>query len=458
MIHRRTPFRGSTRRQLAQTPPGFDPEHVINANEANLADYLNQPVHDILSRLGLPRLPAPAPPPDASDAETPPGAANPVDPSQMIKPATDALGTLGTGQFNNADPTQMFQGIAQALESAADPLQQAISGLGSVWQGAAASSAGATTNAALSDGADVASQSTSLGESLSTVTASVRQAEARLIAIINEFWAKIAAIGPNIIFPWGIAQAIQAAFEAVTDTAEVMTETQGTMAAQAASVAAVGAPVAMTAATPSLAAQSFAPLLQMATGLTSPVMEGVSAATQAAPISPGHRPRRGLPARERGRADRWPVVLRALRHWTNRRPVVPEGLRPGACLVAPYNHGWVRRCCRGQRRCLPPQSTVGETTQAGTSKVGATGMGARSDGRWWTHGRCGQSGCRRSVQRRVIPPYIERSDRRRPRRRSPAGDRTSRSNHATRCRIENLAREFHDAEQFRIRHAARRGH
>ena len=268
--------------QLAQTPPGFDPEQVINANEANLADYLNQPVHDILARLGLPRIPAPAPPPDASGAETQPGAANPVDPGQMIKPATDALGTLGTGQFNNADPTQMFQGIAQAFESAADPLQQAISGLGSVWQGAAASSAGATTNAALADGADVASQSTSLGESLSTVTASVRQAEARLMAIINEFWAKIAAIGPNIIFPWGIAQAIQAAFEAVTDTAEVMTETQGTMGVQAASVAAVGAPVAATAATPSLAAQSFAPLLQMASGLTSPVMQGVSAATQAA--------------------------------------------------------------------------------------------------------------------------------------------------------------------------------
>jgi hypothetical protein len=268
--------------QLAQTPPGFDPERVINASEANLADYLNQPVHDILARLGLPRIPAPAPPPDAPDAETQPGAASPVDPSQMIKPVTDALGTLGTGQFNNADPTQMFQGIAQAFESAADPLQQAISGLGSVWQGAAASSAGATTNAALADGADVASQSTSLGESLSTVTASVRQAEARLMAIINEFWAKIAAIGPNIIFPWGIAQAIQAASEAVTDTAEVMSETQGTMGVQAASVAAVGAPVAATAATPSLAAQSFAPLLQMATGLTSPVMQGVSAATQAA--------------------------------------------------------------------------------------------------------------------------------------------------------------------------------
>jgi hypothetical protein len=373
--------------QLAQTPPGFDPEHVINAHEANLADYLNQPVQDILSRLGLPRLPAPAPPPDASAAETPPGAANPVDPSQMIKPATDALGTLGTGQFNNSDPTQMFQGIAQALESAADPLQQAVSGLGSVWQGAAASSAGATTNAALSDGADVASQSTSLGESLSTVTASVRQAEARLMAIINEFWTKIAAIGPSIIFPWGIAQAIQAAFEAVTDTAEVMTETQGTMAAQAASVAAVGAPVAMSASTPSLAAQSFAPLLQMATGLASPVMEGVSAATQAA--QSGASSATGAAGSGAGAGGPAAGGAAALD-----KPA-PGGAGGSAARGVPGGALQPRLGTPLLPRTASVPATaehIGETTQAGNAKVGAAGMGAGPMGGGGPMGGAGKAG------------------------------------------------------------------
>jgi hypothetical protein len=297
---------------LQQASPGFDPEHVINAHETNLADYLNQPVQDILSRLGLPPLPVPAQLPVGPDGQTPAGAANPVDPTQMIKPATDALGTLGTGQFNNnADPTQMFQGIAQAFESAAEPLGQAVSQLASVWQGAAGSAAGAATTSALADGARVAGQSTSLGQSLSTVATTVSQAEARLIAIINEFIAKIIAIGPSIIFPWGIAQAIQAATEAVTETSEVMTETQGAIGEQAAQVEAVGAPVPMSGAPASLAAvpasmaaapaslaaapaslaaapgigaasQFLGPTLEMGTSLISPVVEGVGTVTQAA--------------------------------------------------------------------------------------------------------------------------------------------------------------------------------
>src|SRR4029079_799382 len=106
----------------------------------------------------------------------------------------------------------------------------------------AGSSAGAATTSALTDGARVAAQSTDLGQSLSTVATTVSQAQARLIAIINEFVAKIIAIGPSIIFPWGIAQAIQAATEAVTETSEVMTEPQGAIGAQAAQVDAVGTP------------------------------------------------------------------------------------------------------------------------------------------------------------------------------------------------------------------------
>src|SRR3984885_3220675 len=113
-----------THPQQAHASSGIDVGNAIDAHEANLATYLNQPVQDILSRLGLPPLSSH---PDTDGAETPPGTASPVDPNQMIKPATDALGTLGNGQFNNADPTQMFQQISQAFESAAQPLGEALS-------------------------------------------------------------------------------------------------------------------------------------------------------------------------------------------------------------------------------------------------------------------------------------------------------------------------------------------
>jgi hypothetical protein len=293
-----------------QAPPEIELQNVINAHETNLADYLNHPVQDILSRMGLPPLPVLTQPPGRPDDQTPSGATNPLDPTQMIKPVTDALGTLGTGQFNkSADPTQMFQGIAQAFESTAEPLGQAVSQLASVWQGAAGSAAGAAARSALADGVRVASQSVSLAQNLSTVATTVSQAEARLVSIINEFIAKIIAIGPSIVFPWGIAQAIQAATEAVTETSEVMTDTQGAIGTQAAQVQTTGAPVPLSAASTRLAAapasmaaapaslaaatatlavapstgatQFLGPISEMGSSLISPLVEGVGTVTQA---------------------------------------------------------------------------------------------------------------------------------------------------------------------------------
>ena len=68
----------------------------------------------------------------------------------------------------------------------------------------------------------------------------------RLIEIVTEFQATLAAIGPNIIFPWGWAAAIAAANKAIASTAEVMTELQTTLGAEAAETTAAGAPVDVT--------------------------------------------------------------------------------------------------------------------------------------------------------------------------------------------------------------------
>jgi hypothetical protein len=294
----------------ADTISGFDPTGVLDAHDISLSDYLNEPVHDILRRLGLSpavgdQTPSPATDHAADGGAAPEAAAgpgSPLDPSQLIQPVTEALGTLGSGQFGNTDPTQIFQTITQTLESAGQSVQQALSSLPAGWQGDAANAAGAKTSAALANGVDVAQQADGLRESLTAAVASVSQAQARLIGIVNEFWAKIAAIGPSIIFPWGIAAAIAAANEAITQTADVMTETQSTLATQAGQVTAAGAPVTMTAtpdvggamsalggpvaataaASPATGLQALSPLLQAASGLASPVAQGVGAVTQAA--------------------------------------------------------------------------------------------------------------------------------------------------------------------------------
>jgi hypothetical protein len=326
--------------QLARALPGFDPGPAINAHESNLADYLNRPVHDVLARFGRQGSPQAAPPPGAPKTPTDPTHPNGGSPAgaqnagmlsglagMLIQPVTEALGTLGSGQFGDLDPTQMFGGIAQAFESAGQSMQPAMAGLDGVWQGQASSAAAAQTTAALADGTQVASQATGLADSLSAATASVAQTQAQLVEIINQFSATMAAIGPNIIFPWGMAAAIAAASQAATMTSEAMTQLESSLGAEAANATAVGSPVAVTSASgagataattgaaagtgsaigspiaaltaplgaalgaPGAAAggsggalsslASLAPMMQLGTGLASPAMSAMSAATGA---------------------------------------------------------------------------------------------------------------------------------------------------------------------------------
>lgn len=273
--------------QLAQYVPGYDPAPVIAAQEQSLQDYLNLPVKEVLARLGLPPIESAKAeeegrPPEEQQPQDAAPPASPMDPSALISPVTDALGTLGSGLFEGVDPTAMFQGITQAFQSTGGSLQQSLGSVDDAWQGASGTAAATKTATAIADGAEVGAQSDALRTSLATATADVAQARVRLIAIITEFQATLAAIGPSIIFPWGWAAAIAAANKAIASAAEVMTELQTSLGAQAAQVTAAGAPVDVAAA-PQMSGSPFAgmasPLMSMA---TKGAQAGIQAGTQAA--------------------------------------------------------------------------------------------------------------------------------------------------------------------------------
>jgi hypothetical protein len=273
--------------QIAQQLPSYDPGPVITAQEQSLQDYLNLPVQEILARLGMsPFAERPheneARPPEEQPPPDPQGQGTPFDPMSLISPVTDALGTLGTGLFEGVDPTQMLAGVSNAFQSTANPLQQAVGSLDQSWLGASGTAAGAKTAEAIVNGAEVGAQSDALRTSLATAATNVAQARARLVEIIAEFNATMAAIGPNIIFPWGWAAAIAAANKAIASTAEVMTELQSSLGAQAAQVTAAGAPVDVTSAPlagSSPMASLLSPLMSMA---TKGAQAGIQAGTQAA--------------------------------------------------------------------------------------------------------------------------------------------------------------------------------
>lgn len=225
--------------------------------------------------------PGEEPPPEGQPEQQPP--ANPMDPSALISPVTDALSTLGSGMFEGVDPTTMLQSISKMFDSTGGSMAKSVSSAGDAWQGASGTAAAAKTTAAISDGAEVGAQSDALRTSLTAAATNVGQARVRLIEIITEFAATIAAIGPMIIFPWGWAAAIAAANKAIATTAEVMTELQTSLAGQAAQVTTAGAPVGITSAPEGASSLAgLASLMPMAMkGAEAGVQAGTGAASAA---------------------------------------------------------------------------------------------------------------------------------------------------------------------------------
>jgi hypothetical protein len=271
--------------QLVQSLPGFDPAPVIAAGDQRLSDYLAMPTQQILDQLGLQRLPtaAVAAPTTPGVPANPGGPISPVGPAQLISPVINALGTLGSGQFSGMDPTSMLNGISNAFNGTSGPVQQALSAVAQGWQGASNASAAAKTGAALANGAEVATQATGLQSSLSAAVADVAQAQTQLIAIVNEFFATVAAIGPNIIFPWGWAAVLAAAAQAITQAAQVVTEVQSSLGAKAGAVSAIGAPVNVATA-PQLGSSMGGPLSSLLGGSTGSTTSPMSAMSTLSPL------------------------------------------------------------------------------------------------------------------------------------------------------------------------------
>jgi cell wall-associated NlpC family hydrolase len=257
--------------QLAQQAPGSDATPVIAASEHGLLDFLNTPAQQVLGQLPLQQFPQDAPADQAPADPPPPSPVDPMqvlspilgglgslasgasglsglDPTGLIAPVVNALGTLGTGQFSGIDPTQILRGVSGAFDRTASPLQQARGAVAEDWQGASGAAVDAKTRAAVANGAEVATQADGLRDNLSTAAAAVTQARTRMIDVIDEYQSTLAAIGPDIATPAGRQAAVAAANHAAKDSTAVMTDLQRTLGIQAKEVSKIGAPVPVTAA------------------------------------------------------------------------------------------------------------------------------------------------------------------------------------------------------------------
>lgn len=214
---------------------GFDPSSIISAVESGLLDFLKMPMQQKLNDLPLQQFP------HTLELHGSQADAAGLDPFQLIAPVINGLGTLGNGQFSGVDPTQMLQGVSNAFDGTATPLQQARGSVAHDWKGGANAAADAKTHAAVANGTQVATQADGLRDNLSTAASDVAQARKRLIDIVDEFQAKMATV--DLSTPEGKAAAIAAANEANTESTAVMKDVQGKLGDQAQQVSAIGAPV-----------------------------------------------------------------------------------------------------------------------------------------------------------------------------------------------------------------------
>lgn len=249
--------------QVAQHVPGFDPTPYINAQEQGLADYLNLPVEQVLTQLGIQPPPSGTPMPTAPSGIPASGAAgSPFNPSSMITPVTDALGTLGTGKFDEGyDPPQMYEGISKTFETTGQSVQQAVGMLSGIWEGLSGIAAMTKSLEAVLNGLEVALQSSGIGGSLTSSATDVTQAETRLMEILHEWEAKMAALTPGL--PWTAPGIAEACTQAVEMAVQCMTELQSSLGAESGIVSAIGAPLSLTA-IPQAGSQAVSPAVQMA--------------------------------------------------------------------------------------------------------------------------------------------------------------------------------------------------
>ncbi|MBA0047864.1 hypothetical protein [Mycobacteroides sp. LB1] len=263
-----TPIAPSASGGVAPQQSGFDPGPIIAASEQNLADYLNMPVHEIMDRLGIPAIPGQANQ-EAKPGEQDPAASNPMDPSSMITPVTDALSSLGTGIFESMDPTKLMESVSKAIESASTAMNQSASSNGSQWTGQASNASTQAAQNAAQSGQKISDQSQTVKANTAQAAAHTAKARTELMTIIATFQQLVAVNLPGI--PLTLGNIIAGAVNAVTQAATVITTTQGALAGNTAAVNIAGTQVPV--------ASLIGPGLQVGTGLLS---SGLSMVTQGA--------------------------------------------------------------------------------------------------------------------------------------------------------------------------------
>ncbi|MGW4351654.1 hypothetical protein ACWELJ_06130 [Nocardia sp. NPDC004582] len=207
-----------------------------------IGPYLDTPVSDVLSTMGLPQLPQlPALQlPDLSGLQLP--TLPTIDPTALIQPVTSLLQSFGTGSLSNSsfNPATILTSLVSALTSAMSASKSATSTVMNTWSSEAATKAQETSNLVETQSGTVAAQGAQQHAILIAAEAIVGEGYAEMTALIGQFIAQVTAATALIATPAGIPWLIATATETINAGLAIAAKTKLQLAGSTAEIVEAG--------------------------------------------------------------------------------------------------------------------------------------------------------------------------------------------------------------------------
>ncbi|GAB2562567.1 hypothetical protein [Nocardia heshunensis] len=205
-----------------------------------IGPYLDTPVADVLSNIGMPQLPQ-LPSislPDLSGIQLP--TLPTIDLTSLISPVTSLLQSFGTGTSSSFNPASILTSLISALTSATSASKSATSTVMNSWTGDAATAAQDKSNTVEAQSGEVAAQGTQQHIILAAAQAIVAEGYGEMTALIAQFIAQVTGAVALLATPAGIPWLIATATTTINAGIGIAAKTSMQLAGSTAQIAEAG--------------------------------------------------------------------------------------------------------------------------------------------------------------------------------------------------------------------------
>ncbi|MGW4248845.1 hypothetical protein [Nocardia sp. NPDC004722] len=202
--------------------------------------YLDTPVADVLSNIGMPQLPQ-LPSislPDLSGIQLP--TLPTIDLTSLISPVTSLLQSFGTGTSSSFNPASILTSLISALTSATSASKSATSTVMNSWTGDAATAAQDKSNTVEAQSGEVAAQGAQQHLILAAAQAIVAEGYGEMTALIGQFIAQVTGAVALLATPAGIPWLIETATTTINAGMAIAAKTSLQLAGSTAQITEAG--------------------------------------------------------------------------------------------------------------------------------------------------------------------------------------------------------------------------